>query len=155
METNNIDELKAQIAQLQQRVAELEAKTDEKDIMYWGADNGNVVLFKIDEDFYEKYEQRIKDAFRNCRFGEEWGSYCSHSIQTLDIEMLKEADGWDTDYDPDESDEEIQDQDDFTNRDCQNCGKGFDLADPHYYDEENGECFCDEDCFKKYEEKYN
>ena len=110
METNNIDELKAQIAQLQQRVAELEAKTDEKDIMYWGADNGNVVLFKIDEDFYEKYEQRIKDAFRNGFFGEEWGGYCSHSIQTLDIEMLKEADGEDTDYDPDESDEEGSDE---------------------------------------------
>jgi hypothetical protein len=45
-----------------------------------------------------------------------------------------------------------EDQDDFTNRLCgyyPNCQNEFDLADPHYYDEEMGECFCCEECFKK------
>jgi hypothetical protein len=40
-------------------------------------------------------------------------------------------------------------QDDFTNRVCGACGEGFDLADPHYYDEEEGECYCNEKCFKE------
>ena len=41
------------------------------------------------------------------------------------------------------------DQDDFTNRVCGFCNEGFDLSDSHYYDEEEGECYCSEDCFRK------
>lgn len=39
-------------------------------------------------------------------------------------------------------------QDDFTNRMCENpeCKKEFDLADPHYYDEDQGVCYCCEEC---------
>ena len=40
------------------------------------------------------------------------------------------------------------DQDNFTNRMCENpeCNKEFDLADPHYYDEDQGVCYCCEEC---------
>jgi hypothetical protein len=41
------------------------------------------------------------------------------------------------------------DQDNFTNRICGYCGKDFDLKDPHYYNEEVGECYCNEECYKK------
>ena len=44
---------------------------------------------------------------------------------------------------------EFGDQDDFTNRTCGYCDVGFELDDPHYYDEEEGECYCNEECFKK------
>jgi hypothetical protein len=39
-------------------------------------------------------------------------------------------------------------QDDFTSRMCENpeCKKEFDLADPHYYDEDQGVCYCCEEC---------
>jgi hypothetical protein len=46
-----------------------------------------------------------------------------------------------------DSEDEDEDQDDFTNRICGFCNKDFDLKDPHYYDEENGECYCNEDCY--------
>jgi len=39
-------------------------------------------------------------------------------------------------------------QDDFTERDCQGCEAYFDLSDPHHYDEEEGLCYCSEECFK-------
>jgi len=42
-----------------------------------------------------------------------------------------------------------QDQDEFTNRTCGYCDTSFDLKDPHYYDEEGGDCYCNEDCFKQ------
>jgi hypothetical protein len=42
-----------------------------------------------------------------------------------------------------------EDQDDFTNRICEWCHLDFDLADPHYYDEEGNCCYCSEECFKK------
>lgn len=41
------------------------------------------------------------------------------------------------------------DQDDFTNRVCENCSKEFDLSDPHYYDGEQGVCYCSEECYIK------
>jgi hypothetical protein len=41
-----------------------------------------------------------------------------------------------------------QDQDEFTNRSCEYCSTSFDLKDPHYYDEENGVCYCNEECFE-------
>ena len=50
--------------------------------------------------------------------------------------------------------EEMEDQDDFTNRICgnyDNCKNEFDTADPHYYDEEEGECYCSEECFKSFQ----
>ena len=34
------------------------------------------------------------------------------------------------------------------------CGKGFDLSDPHYYDEEVSDCYCSEDCFRKQKAAY-
>jgi hypothetical protein len=42
------------------------------------------------------------------------------------------------------------DQDNFTNRQCENreCNNEFDLADPHYYDEEQSVCYCCEECYK-------
>lgn len=45
---------------------------------------------------------------------------------------------------------QIQHQDDFTNRMCENqdCNKEFDLKDPHYYDEEQGVCYCCKECFE-------
>jgi len=45
---------------------------------------------------------------------------------------------------------EFGDQDDFTNRTCGyvKCQKDFELDDPHYYDSDEGECYCTEDCFK-------
>ncbi len=46
-------------------------------------------------------------------------------------------------------DGEEEDQDDFTNRICEWCHLDFDLADPHYYDEEGNCCYCSEECFKK------
>jgi len=54
-----------------------------------------------------------------------------------------------------ESEDEIEDQDDFTNRSCgwRDCNKDFDLADPHYYDEESSDCYCSEECFKKYQDE--
>ena len=47
----------------------------------------------------------------------------------------------------------MSNQDDFTNRICGHCSKGFVLEDPHYYDEEQGECYCDEECYKKENEE--
>jgi hypothetical protein len=49
-----------------------------------------------------------------------------------------------------------EDQDNFTNRVCgyyPECGKDFHLTDPHYYDEEVGECYCSEECYKKEQKK--
>jgi len=46
-----------------------------------------------------------------------------------------------------------RDQDDFTNRMCGFCGEEFDLGDPHYYDEEESECYCSEVCFRKEKEE--
>jgi len=42
------------------------------------------------------------------------------------------------------------DQDNFTHRQCEyrECNNGFDLADPHYYDEDQGVCYCCEECYK-------
>ena len=51
-----------------------------------------------------------------------------------------------------EEEEEEEDQDDFTNRMCEFCGEGFDLSDPHYYDEEDSVCYCSEVCFRKEKE---
>jgi len=48
-----------------------------------------------------------------------------------------------------------RDQDDFTNRMCGFCGEGFDLGDPHYYDEEESECYCSEVCFRKEKERFS
>jgi hypothetical protein len=50
-----------------------------------------------------------------------------------------------------EEEEEVEeeDQDDFTNRMCENgkCNKEFDLTEPHYYDEEQCVCYCCKECF--------
>lgn len=45
-------------------------------------------------------------------------------------------------------DEEDEDQDDFTERICENCNKEFDLKDDHYYDEENSCCYCSKECYE-------
>ena len=52
-------------------------------------------------------------------------------------------------HDEDSECEECEDQDNFTNRMCENenCKKEFDVSEPHYYDEENGVCYCCEDCY--------
>jgi hypothetical protein len=44
---------------------------------------------------------------------------------------------------------DLHDQDHFTNRMCENekCDKEFDLSSPHYYDEDDGVCYCCEDCY--------
>ena len=49
---------------------------------------------------------------------------------------------------------EFGDQDDFTNRTCGyvKCQKDFELDDPHYYDSDEGECYCNEYCFKAQED---
>jgi len=49
----------------------------------------------------------------------------------------------------------IEDQDDFTNRMCENhkCKKEFDLTEPHYYDEEDDVCYCCKECFEEEEEE--
>jgi hypothetical protein len=52
-------------------------------------------------------------------------------------------------------DEEEEDQDDFTERICENrkCKKEFHLTEPHYYDEEEGVCYCCKECFEDEEEE--
>ena len=52
------------------------------------------------------------------------------------------------DEDEDKECDDSEDQDNFTNRICENCSKGFDVSDPHYYDEEQGVCYCSEKCYK-------
>jgi hypothetical protein len=66
------------------------------------------------------------------------------------------------DHDSDDSDSDAEtemdeDQDNFTNRVCgyyPECGEGFHLSDPHYYDEEEGQCYCSEECFKKEQHRW-
>ena len=63
----------------------------------------------------------------------------------------------DSDYEDRDDTEDDSDQDNFTNRVCgyyPECGKDFDLADPHYYDEDEGECYCCEECFKKEQNRF-
>ena len=77
---------------------------------------------------------------------------CFHSC-------YKNANGkwWCEDNEDDsEDDNKIEDQDDFTNRCCgwSDCNKDFDLADPHYYDEESSDCYCSEECFIKYKKEH-
>jgi hypothetical protein len=76
-----------------------------------------------------------------------------------DFHKEYKSDGWtrdddsegDSDSDAETEIDDDEDQDNFTNRVCgwHECRKDFDLFDPHYYDEEMGECFCCEECFKK------
>jgi hypothetical protein len=62
----------------------------------------------------------------------------------------------DNDSEEEEIEEEVEeDQDDFTNRMCENrkCKKEFDLTEPHYYDEEDDVCYCCKECFEEEEEE--
>ena len=45
-------------------------------------------------------------------------------------------------------------QDDFTNRMCENnkCKIEFDVSEPHFYDEEEGVCYCNESCYNRHME---
>ena len=74
--------------------------------------------------------------------------------ETIIYHWFKSDDEEDDDEDDEEDDEEEEDQDDFTNRSCGYCPACFDLSDPHYYDEEDSCCYCNEDCFKKQMEKW-
>jgi hypothetical protein len=94
--------------------------------------------------------------------GEEDRTLCCGCGQDLHKEY--KSDGWtrdddsegDSDSDAETEIDDDEDQDNFTNRVCgwHECRKDFDLFDPHYYDEEMGECFCCEECFKKEQNRF-
>jgi hypothetical protein len=92
-------------------------------------------------DLNEQYLKWLKDKFTNRTFTAEE----LEMVRTINIKMLSLV----------EEEEEEEDQDKFTNRMCENdkCKKEFDLTEPHYYDEEQGVCYCCKECLEEEEDE--
>jgi len=171
------------IQELEDQIAELEEKNDELDTKNAKLKRKNAELERQLAEFRE-WNAKMKDneneewcrrcgSWQNCeRDGSDiikdakWGYVCHdclHHLDNPDHERCKECDcckDCDCCECGEESDAETEmdeDQDNFTNRVCgyyPECGEGFHLSDPHYYDEEEGQCYCSEECFKKEQNRF-
>jgi hypothetical protein len=109
---------------------------DKTQVKWWGIKYITLFIVFVDETREEMEIEAEYEPELDCKYADE--------------KTIKEA----REYgytDSEDDDEEEEDQDDFTNRMCENdkCKKEFDLTEPHYYDEEQGVCYCCKECFEE------
>ena len=66
---------------------------DNDDVIYWGASDGHVTMWRFPPGVAE--EDDIGERFGNKRYlGVEWGSFLSLNVKTVTRAMLKARDWW-------------------------------------------------------------
>jgi hypothetical protein len=139
------------IQELEDQIAELEEKNDELDTKNAKLKKKNAELAKERDDYGECLARIQSAILEDANLRKAFESRWNRRFVDEEEDEGEEEEGSDAETEIDE------DQDNFTNRVCgyyPECGKGFHLDDPHYYDEEVGECYCSEECFKKEQNRF-